>query len=89
MRLCCLQFLACQNRTIGFASDFRVDGAKSPESPQKEGVSGSEIATRKSLRFRRTKLQLEASPLQLSFCVWEIFYLQLKLLYEQICHLSP
>ena len=30
-----------QNRTIAIASDFRVDGAKSPEIPQKEGVLGS------------------------------------------------
>ena len=37
--------LAHQNRTIA-ASDFRVDWAKSPEIPQKEGVSGSEIAAR-------------------------------------------
>ena len=34
--------LAHQNRTIAIASDFRVDGAKSPEIPQKEGVLGSE-----------------------------------------------
>ena len=38
--------LAHQNRTIATASDFRVDGAKSPEIPQKEGVLGSEIAAR-------------------------------------------
>ena len=38
--------LAHQNRTIAIASDFRVDGAKSPEIPQKEGVLGSEIAAR-------------------------------------------
>ena len=38
--------LAHQNRTIAIASDFRVDGAKSPEIPQKEGVSGSEIVAR-------------------------------------------
>ena len=37
---------AHQNRTIAIASDFRVDGAKSPELPQKEGVWGSEIAAR-------------------------------------------
>ena len=36
--------LAHQNRTIAIASDVRVDGVKSPEIPQKEGVSGSEIA---------------------------------------------
>ena len=49
--------LAHQNRTIAIASDFRVDGAKSPEIPQKEGVLGSEIAAqnRKSLStFHRT-----------------------------------
>ena len=49
--------LAHQNRTIAIASDFRVDGAKSPEIPQKEGVLGSEIAAqnRKSLAtFHRT-----------------------------------
>ena len=38
--------LAHQNRTIAIASDFRVDGAKSPEIPQQEGVLGSEIAAR-------------------------------------------
>ena len=38
--------LAHQNRTIASASDFRVDGAKSPEISQKEGVWGSEIAAR-------------------------------------------
>ena len=39
--------LAHQNRTIAIASDFRVDEAKSPEIPQKEGrVLGSEIAAR-------------------------------------------
>ena len=46
-----------QNRTIAIASDFRVDGAKSPEIPQKGGVLGSEIAARnrKSLAtFHRT-----------------------------------
>ena len=36
--------LTHQNCTITIASDFRVDGAKSPEIPQKEGVMGSEIA---------------------------------------------
>ena len=54
---CLLLFLAHQNRTIAIASDFRVDGTKSPEIPQKEGVLGSEIAarTRKSLAtFHRT-----------------------------------
>ena len=38
--------LAHQNRTIAITSDFRVDGAKLPEIPQKEGVLGSEIAAR-------------------------------------------
>ena len=32
--------LAHQNRTIAIASDFRIDGAKSPEILQKEGVLG-------------------------------------------------
>ena len=32
--------LAHQNRTIAIASDFRVDGAKSPEIPQKKEVLG-------------------------------------------------
>ena len=53
--------LAHQNRAIAITSDFRVDGAKSPEIPQKEGVLCSEIAARnrKSLAtFHRTlKLQ--------------------------------
>ena len=31
-----LIILADQNRTIAIASDFRVDGAESPEIPQKE-----------------------------------------------------
>ena len=35
---------AHQNRTIPIASDVRVDGAKSPENPQKGQVLGSEIA---------------------------------------------
>ena len=39
------------NRTI--ASEFRIDGAKSPEIiPHKEGVSASEIATRIANRWR-------------------------------------
>ena len=38
--------LAHQNRTIAIASDFGVDGAKSPEVPRKEGVLGSGIAAR-------------------------------------------
>ena len=38
--------LAHQNRTIAIASDVRVARAKSPEIPQKEEVSASEIATR-------------------------------------------
>ena len=49
--------LAHQNRTIAIASDFRVDGAKSPEIPQKEEVLDPEIAARnrKSLAaFHRT-----------------------------------
>ena len=43
LRVCSL---AHQNRTIAIASDCRADGAKSPEIPQKEGLSGSKIATR-------------------------------------------
>ena len=46
-----------ENRTIAIASDFCDDGVKSPEIPQKERVSGSEIAApnRKSLAtFHRT-----------------------------------
>ena len=49
--------LAHQNHTIAIASNFRVDGAKSPEILQKEGVLGSDIAARnrKSLAtFHRT-----------------------------------
>ena len=49
--------LAHQNRRIAIASDVRVDGAKSPEILQKEGVWGPEIAAqnRKSLAtFHRT-----------------------------------
>ena len=42
--------LANQNRTITIASDFRVDGAKSPEIPQKEGGLG--------LRNRSPKSQI-------------------------------
>ena len=52
-----LPLLAHQIRTIAIASDFRVDGFKSPEIPQKEGVLGSEVAARnrKSLAtFHRT-----------------------------------
>ena len=40
--------LAHQNRTIAIASDFRDDGAKSPECLQKGWVSGSEIAAQDS-----------------------------------------
>ena len=49
--------LAHQNRTIAIASDFHDDGAKSPEIPQKRGVSASGIAirNRRSLAtFHRT-----------------------------------
>ena len=55
--------LAHQNRTIAIASDFRVDGAKSPEIPQKEGVLGSEIAARnrKSLANLNRTLQSQCS----------------------------
>ena len=66
-----LKSLAHQNRTIAIASDFRVDGAKSPEIPQKEGVLGSEIATRnrKSLAtFHRTpKSQCKVSEIASDF----------------------
>ena len=41
-----VKFLAHQNRRIAIASDFRVDGAKSPEILQTEEVLGSEIAAR-------------------------------------------
>ena len=63
--------LAHQNRTIAIASDFRVDGAKSPEIPQKEGLSASEIATRnrRSLAtFHRTlKSQCKVSEIASEF----------------------
>ena len=42
----CYGDIVNKNRTIAIASDLRVDGAKSPEIPQKEGVLGSEIAAR-------------------------------------------
>ena len=41
-----IRALAHQNRTIAVASDFRVDGAESPEILQKQGVLGSDIAAR-------------------------------------------
>ena len=44
-----LPSLAHQNRTIAIASDFRVDGAKSQEIPQKEGVLGSEVAPKSQI----------------------------------------
>ena len=52
-----------QNRTIAIASDFRVDGAKSPEIPQKERVLGSEIAARnrKSLATFHRSLKSQCS----------------------------
>ena len=56
--------LAHQNRTTA-ASDFRVDGARSPEFPQKEGAWGSDIAAgnRKSLAtFHRTLKYKGSSP---------------------------
>ena len=51
--------LAHQNRTIAIARDFRVDWAKSPEIPQKEGALGSDIAARnrKSLATSHRTLQ--------------------------------
>ena len=59
--------LAHQNRTIAIASDFHVDGAKSPEIPQKEGVLGSEIAARnrRSLATFHRTLNRNASMLSL------------------------
>ena len=56
-------YLAHQNRTIAIASDFCVDGAKSPEIPQKEGDLGSEIAAqnRKSLATFHRTLELQCS----------------------------
>ena len=55
--------LAHQNRTIAIASDFRVDRAKLPEIPQKEGVWGPEIAARnrKSLATIHRTLKLQCS----------------------------
>ena len=55
--------LAHQNRTIAIASDFRVDGAKSPEILQKEGVLGSDIAARnrKSLATFHRALKSQCS----------------------------
>ena len=66
-----LQDLAYQNCIIAIASDFHADRAKSPEIPQKAGVSGLEIATRnrKSLAtFHRTdKLQCKVSEIASDF----------------------
>ena len=60
-----------QNCTIAIASDFHVDEAKSPEISQKEGLLGSEIATRnrKSLAtFHRTlKSQCKVSEIASDF----------------------
>ena len=58
-----LLIFAHQNRTIAIASDFRVDGAKSPEIPQNEGVWGSEIAAqnRKSLAIFHCNLKSQCS----------------------------
>ena len=58
-----IHLLAHQNRTIAIASDFRVDGAKSQESSQKEGVLGSEIAARnrKSLATFHRNLKSQCS----------------------------
>ena len=54
-------------------SDFRVDGAKSPEIPQKEGASGSDIATRNRkllAAFHRTlKSQCGVSEIASDFWV--------------------
>ena len=60
--------LAHQNRTIAIASGFRVDGAKSPEIPQREEVLGSEMAARnrKSLAtFHRNLMNRNAALLSL------------------------
>ena len=43
----CVAHLVHQNHTIAIASVFRVVGPKLPEIPQKESISGSEIAARK------------------------------------------
>ena len=58
-----LAALAHQNRTIAIASDFRVDGAKSPESRKKEEGLGSEIAARnrQSLATFHSTLKLQCS----------------------------
>ena len=68
---CSFRDLTHQNRTIAIASDVRIDGAKSPEIPQKEGVLGSEIAARyrKSLAtFHRTlKSQCKVSEIASDF----------------------
>ena len=55
--------LAHQNRTIAIASDFRLNGAKSPEIPQKEGVLDPEIAARnrKSLATCHRTLKSQCS----------------------------
>ena len=58
--------LAHQNRTRAIAGDFRVDGAKSPEIPQKKkGVLGSEIAARnrKSLATFHRALKSQPHPM--------------------------
>ena len=63
----CEESLAHQNRTIAIASHFCVDGAKSPEIPQKEGVFGPDIAARnrKSLAtFHHTR----KSQCSIAFC---------------------
>ena len=52
--------LAHQSRTIAIASDLRVDGAKSPECPQKEWVFGlSEIGARN----RKSRQRFSIAPL--------------------------
>ena len=63
-----VRFLAHQNRTFAIASDFRIDGAKSPEILQKEGVLGSEIAARNRkspATFHRTLKNRNAALLSL------------------------
>ena len=61
--------LAHQNRTIAIAGDFRVDGAKSPETPQRGGFRAREIAARnrKSLvTFHRT---FNLSEIAMQHCI--------------------
>ena len=67
-----LKFLVHQNRTIAITSDFRIDGAKSPEIPQKEGAWGSEIATwnRKSLATFHRTLKSQCKVSEIASDIW-------------------